>query len=680
MTSRFLILALAARAAAGGLQYRISLDPADAVFTGAPRSVAVSMPGLELAGDPGTPLLPALPITLVLPAGSWDVTFEAVPLSRHDFEGAIHIGPAPVLRPLDQPVPSRQITFEDEGVYGSDSPWPRSIILSSHVGRLAGFTVASCLVQPWSFVPSGGRLSLFTGIDLRVSWSEGAPPVITGLQAASAVRRLGVLVDNPEQIQSCMPAIRPSGPGDAEWVVICDSSMTDSFDPLLEHWQAGGMSAAALTIQDILAAQPGSDPPEQLRHAIDSLVSEEGTLYVLLAGDETIIPVRMVFSECEGFLDVEVPCDYYYSDLDGTWDGNGDGSYGQPDDGLDLYIDVLLGRAPIATEEDAGIFVSKTLTYLEDPPGGEWANTALLCGAMLFPDVGYTGGKGCDTLAAELPASWDVVKIYESPVSTDGTDTQIAFLNEGTGWNYFSGHGNNRGIYWYWMPQMMMTRMIAEAMTNGSRTGIHTSIACHPGDFTDGNSCVEALFKNPDGGAVSVTFNTGVGWEGFWPELGVSEWLCILYTRSVFVQHAPTLGEAFASAKDQRVPLMHGGYDRNLQALLCWTAFHDPALVPLAVPPDTPIPPQPLALGAPWPNPVWRGAPITFQVLYTTGQAHVAVYDIAGRLMWSTTTGGPGTLQWDGNQPSGDRAPAGVYIVTARRGDYGVSRLVTILD
>jgi hypothetical protein len=672
-----LVMATCGLAQAGSIRHSVSLDAAGIQLRPMESGVSVSMPGLESSSPPGAPLLPVVPVTLVLPAGSTDICFGVEVTRQQLIASGLGIRPASDLRPLDWS--GRMEALPDPLIYRSQSAWPESILVTTHVGRLCGFTVASCLVMPWRYVPSTGELSLCREFDVLVSWSQGSAPWLTESQMESASRRIAVLVDNPSDIPSCAPPVRADRSGDCEWVAICDSSYVHDMEPLRLHWEVSGRSAAILPIQQILSSSPGMDDAERLRNAIDSLRSNCGTVYVLLAGDETLLPVRTVYSECEGYYD-NMPCDYYFSDLDGTWDASGDGVYGQPDDSLDMYMDVLLARAPFGEHDDAGIFVGKTLAYLEAPPTGPWSRTALLCAAMLFPSIGYTGAKGADSVSAAIPGSWLQVKIYEQPSMTDGSDTQIDWLRSGTGWNYYAGHGNNRGIYWCWPPYSMITSFMVDTLQNGPRTGVHTSIACYSGDFEDGRCCAEALLLAPDGGGVSATFNTSVGWEGYWPEIGVSEWLCILFTRATFVDHMPTLGESFASAKDRRVPFMHGGYDRNLQAMLAWSAFHDPALKPFGVPPDIPVEPVPLAITAPWPNPATREAPISFVVDYTAGLAEVSVHDLAGRLLWSTTLQSPGSLQWSGLTREGRRLPAGVYIISARRGDYIVSRLVTILD
>ena len=340
----------------------------------------------------------------------------------------------------------------------------------------------------------------------------------------------------------------------------------------------------------------------------------------------------------------------------------------------------MLGRALFATEEEAELFVRKNLTYQETPPEGSWSSHAMLCGSVLFEEQGYTAAKGCDSIAAAMPMSWNVTKAYEV-LGGDGFDTHIPIISSGTGWNHYAGHGNDRGIWWQSAPLGMMSNWIAEDLENGERTGIHTSIACHPAEYMGQVCCAEALLNHSDGGAVSVLFNTSYGWEGFWPSLGPSEWMCIDLARQVFREHASTLGLAFAVAKDLRIPYLHGGYDRTFQSLLSWTAFTDPALEVLAVPNINPIPPRKLTIGFPYPNPATRDAPVSFFVDFHGGlPATVSAHDMAGRLLWSTEVAQPQRVSWSGTSPDMERLPAGVYIITARRGDYTVSRLVTILN
>jgi hypothetical protein len=106
----------------------------------------------------------------------------------------------------------------------------------------------------------------------------------------------------------------------------------------------------------------------------------------------------------------------------------------------------------------------------------------------------------------------------------------------------------------------------------------------------------------------------------------------------------------------------------------------DPALKVLNATGPEPVPPVDLSISAPWPNPATRDAPVAFNVVFQDGQTLVSVHDISGRLIWSSDVSTPGRVTWSGTDSSGRRVPAGVYVVSARRGDYIVSRMTTVLD
>jgi hypothetical protein len=676
----FLAILLAAGATrAGELTCTVDFDPSGIREESVLGMTFLEMPGTVLRGMPGTPLLPAKAVVLVLPAGAVDVSIEARPSDPVPVGNAGVIAPARVLRPLDRTGDDDSRSMS-ELVYGSRDPWPADVVIGTHTGRLCGFTVASCIVQPWRYTPLTGELELYTSVDVRVSWEPGHTAPISGNQAAGARWRLEHLVDNPEDLEAFSPPVRGGTQGDVEHLIVCDSAFTDEFQPLADFHNGEGLTCSVLTSQEAVSGWPGADDPERLRNCLRDYWENRGTVSVLLAGDDTVLPTRFIYTECEMVLPEYAPADLYFADLDGTWDGNGDGEYGQPDDDLDLYADLLVGRAPFSVSEDAQTFVGKTLMYMTDPPGGPWSREAVLCGAVLFEEQGYIAAKGCDLMADAMPASWEIIKAYEVLYGSD-IDTHVQYITDGSGWTHYAGHGNERGVYWHYQSKGMMTTWMADTLWNGDMTGVHSSIACHPGAYQEEDECLaEVLLNRPDRGAVAVLFNTSYGWEGFWPDIGSSERMCVYVVQEVFENEAPSLGLAFASAKDREIPMLHGGYDRVLQSLLAWTAFHDPPLRVLGVPAVEPVPPPPIVMSAPWPNPATRDVPIAFQVTFGQSPVQVSVHDLGGRLLWCSEAETGVRMTWDGCDPSGNRVPAGVYIISARRNTAFTSRLVTVLD
>ena len=656
---------------------RVEYRPADFAFGTLGRWSVVEADGFQQRGRPGTPLLPAAPEVFVLPEGAGNVTFSARVTGTVEIVGSgLRILPASELRPFSGGG-SPSVRMEDPDVYGSPDPWPADPIVSSHTGSLSGTTVASCLVQPWRYIPATGSLSLVTGIEIEVTWDQGpALPLTPGQRDVAGARAAALQGLRGSVLPPEGPALQGGG---SQYLLVCDSSYSGIMEPLALFHQSRGLTVETAFVQDILSSFPGYDDAERLRNFIRDRFENHGTVFVLLAGDESLVPVRMVDLFCEGWADT-APVDLYFADLDGSWDGNGDGHYGQPDDGLDLYADVLLGRALFSTPDQAVTFVEKSLTYQGSPPPGDWRSRAVICGAVLFEDIGYTSEKGCDSIAVEFPSYWEVNKFYEE-LPGGGFTEHIPIIDEGTAWNHYAGHGNDRGIYWHMEPLGMMTSWIAtDSLRNGQRAGVHSSIACHPGQYIGHDSCAEALLQNPQGGAAAVAFNVSYGWEGHWPSIGASEWMCIDLARQVFRYNDPSLGQAFSTARDLRIPFMEGGYDRTFQSLLSFSAFMDPALRVMRTESPSPIPPVPFTISHPYPNPAERDAPVAFFVDFDEGTAEVSVHDMAGRLLWKQSLDSPGRVSWSGTDGDGRRVPAGVYIVSARRGDLIRSRLTTVLD
>ncbi len=674
-----MLLILSFPVVGGSITRTLHFSPADVSLQLNDIWTVAVMPGFEQRGIPGTPLLPAIPEVFILPGGAENVTFSIVPIENTAIGlPGIVIMPASELRPFSSQYSTSE-RLRDPIVYSSDSPWPAGPVISTHTGTLAGIRVASCLIQPWVYIPATGSLSIINEIEVTVTWEEGFDYNLnlTSEQMNVAHSRINTLEGTVDQGSSWDSPPVPQG--DAQYLLICDDSYIETMDPLAVFHEQQGLSVETASIQEILATFPGNDDAEKLRNFIKNRFLEHGTVFVLLAGDETLIPVRMIYTYCEGWFDTAT-VDLYFADLDGTWDGSGDGEYGQPDDDLDLYADVLLGRALFSTIDEAELFVQKNLTYQSSAPGGPWQTRAVLCGAVLFEGIGYTADKGCDSIAVEFPPYWEVNKFYEE-LPGGGFTEHIPIISSGTAWNHYAGHGNERGIYWRLPPQGMMTNWIAsDSIHNGDKAGIHTSIACHPAEYIGQESCAEVLLNNPDGGGVAVLFNTSYGWEGHWPSLGASERMCIDLSRQVFGSQASSLGLAFAVAKDLRIPYMDGGYDRTFQSLLSWSAFMDPALVVMQTEGGGYIPPVALNLAPPYPNPAERDAPVSFYVDFDEGYTEVSVHDLSGRLMWKTYVSLPQRVSWEGTDSAGRRVPAGIYIISARMGGFITSRLTTVLD
>ena len=117
--------------------------------------------------------------------------------------------------------------------------------------------------------------------------------------------------------------------------------------------------------------------------------AEWGIKYVLIVGSHDSIPMRYCYPDPQthNIYDWKVPTEYYYADLTGDWDTEGDGFYGESgNDDADYYPEVYVGRIPMDEKEDIQNFCTKTMLFEKD--NGGWKQKALLLGAKSVYDGG----------------------------------------------------------------------------------------------------------------------------------------------------------------------------------------------------------------------------------------------------------------------------------------------------
>jgi len=159
-----------------------------------------------------------------------------------------------------------------------------------------------------------------------------------------------------------------------DYLIVTSVSLLDALRPLAEYRIETGRRVRFALIEDILASQTGRDDAERLRNYLRAFY-DEGGLYVLLGGDETVIPIRYAYhynAYSTPDLGEQQVCDLYFADLTGDWDTDNDGVWGERyQDNADLSPELRLGRLPVNTPEAAAACVANIIRYESDPGAGD---------------------------------------------------------------------------------------------------------------------------------------------------------------------------------------------------------------------------------------------------------------------------------------------------------------------
>jgi len=396
---------------------------------------------------------------------------------------------------------------------------------------------------------------------------------------------------------------------EADFVIITSSTFAPYFQPLADWKNEKGIRTRIVTLDTIYANYTGYDNAEKIRNFIKDMNTKYGTMYFLLGGQcdyengEEIVPRRntFVFRSGAGYYADEdtIISDLYFADLNGTWDGDGDHTYGETNDNVDMYPDVYVGRAPVKTIAQVQNFVNKVLAYEKSPN-----TTATYLKSSFHPQGNLWntnhGTSMPDTMVKFDPAGWTHKFMREDIEGISRTAVNNEF-NKGYHLVHFVGHGNEYGVYYNLGYNTMMNNSDADNLGNGfSKLSIVTSIACFSGamdEVPNGDCFAEHLVNATGGGAVASLFNSRYGWGYSSPEgaLGPSGEQSKYFFRAIHQNGLYILGQAWANMQSSMVPDAGSDdyfrwclYERNLlgdPTLEIWTDI--PTQIVISVSTDT---------------------------------------------------------------------------------------------
>jgi hypothetical protein len=419
-------------------------------------------------------------------------------------------------------------------------------------------------------------------------------------------------------------------------VITCDSFVSH-FTTLCSYVEGGlGLSDTVVTTEAIYAQSSGRDNPEKIRNFIKYAYSNWGTTHVLLGGDVEIVPCRRAWVDATGYNPIlldSIPADLYYSDLDGTWDADSDGLYGEPEDSCDMYPDVFVGRVPATSAAAVDLFVNKFIAYTADPDA-PYLRNVLLSGFDIFD------GVYCETTmelydSAYVPTGVKpCAKVYDS--HTGNHMTAVASLvNQGQHIWIHADHCNYFGMGMGYMNHgYVMYRDELAQFTNQGKYTIMTSVGCSAGEFDTADCASEYFMLNPSGGGVAVASNSryGLGGPGTNPQRGGSFVMVEGFVRGLFADPFQGSLEAIVHAWADAVPLAETSSTYRW-CLFEWNLLGEAAM-PVWIPAGAGVEERPapnVGSSTPYAGPTVVRGVLNLQSTIYNQQSDLALLNAAGR-------------------------------------------------
>jgi hypothetical protein len=560
----------------------------------------------------GLPLLPVKTAKILIPQGRDVKAINIAPGKKVILDGEFKIEYGTPSVPIGSNIVAEG--KPDEKVYSSREPFPGNLYSVVSTQFLCGYKILILNLYPVQYIPALGKVSYYENMKVIVAHAPSVPSRIrrAGCRKLRQDRaRVERLVDNPSETFAYTAELTLQE-GTYEYVIITTSDMVGAFQTLADWKASRGFTTHIETIENITASYPGSDVQEQVRNFIYDAYSTWGTLYVVLGGDGDAprakrggpIPCREVYGKAVGPTKTyveDIPCDMYYGALDGNWDNDRDGTYGEGDqsvderatgtagDEADFFAEVLIGRIPSDNATEALNHIDKIIAY----ESSLHTTSALLVGRKLDEDPTY-GGNGKDLVYAYFPLSWSATTLYDR----NGTYSQTALISEMNSGahhivNYLSHSGTSN--------DMGLSSSQIGGLTN-TKYFLAYSQGCNAGGFDSGtppsNDCAGEHFtvENGVGGAFAYVGNTRYGWymPSSWgpPSAGASQQFDVEFFDAVFNESIENIGKALQDSKEDLVGLTGAiGTMRWCYFELCLLGDPEtPILEEPPVPPDT-IPP-----------------------------------------------------------------------------------------
>jgi hypothetical protein len=486
-----------------------------------------------LLGDTTLPALPYKTIHILIPENT-EVENLNVNIKTKEILQDIYL----INNPVDKPVSAVSHNNSNISNY-SEKMYPDKNLKFETIIKLQGFYMAAFSVSPFIYDAQKRSLELITEMDISFNQSRRTNTKSTN----SSVRRYDMkdfvksLIINPEEIntlysQQITSSITRGTTNDVEYLIITSENLKENFNPLRAWKIRKGVKTEILSINYIYSNYTGSTNQIKIKKCLQDYYENKNLKWVLLGGDNTVVPVQGCYAKYSSNIDYTMPCDLFYACFDDTfnWDANNNGVIGETDDSIDMAPEIYISRAPIRTAEHINAFVNKTLAYETNPPIFNYVKNILLTGTNMFNDPNGAGESDAHWKSEQMYSTY-ILPYWTNSVKTRFYDSDTDFLgganynltatnlqtvlNNGYHFVHMATHGGQTA--WSMETGSSYNTTNAQNETN-SKKSIIVTIACNTNAFDDAqytsDPCLsEAFIRNPNGGGILYWGSSRYGWS-----------------------------------------------------------------------------------------------------------------------------------------------------------------------
>ena len=486
------------------------------------------LPNNSLAGHPQLPMQEYL-----IPKGALIKNIRILHTDSIRLEKPLYPAQKPQALSVDQ---GRVLWIKPEAsVYNSAQVYPPQISAFEGQSHLQIF--------PFRYLPTKNMLIVHTEIEIEYEYIA-----YTNIRANQRITERIFAPGSWENVRENRFIQNPE-----EYIIITSEELSPAFDSLLLWKKQKGLNAKIYSTEQIYSEFQGKDRQDEIRQFVRYQYLEKGTKYVLLAGDTSVVPSRYAWAmDCEYPWGPEnqndIPCDLYYADLDGSWDANQNGIYGEIADEISLIQEVFVGRLPIESAEEARIISNKIISYEKSPPD-DFLDNMLFLAEVLWDQPYTNSGIGLNFIdSIYVP---DFFKPIEKLYEADGNENEASVTAALQNGKHIINHNGHAWFDVMSAGDYKIRPEFVAHLQNQPKNSFIYSIGCWPAAF-DYECIAEDWLSSTQGGAFAFIGNSRYGWGSPGnPEYGYSDLFNQAFYEELFTNGYSKAGEALALAKAQ---------------------------------------------------------------------------------------------------------------------------------
>lgn len=508
-----------------------------------------------LTALPGQPVLPYRQVNLMLPPGEAAVSIEIIFSDEVSIPGNIKLAPQQEVRPVSSTIQGNFI--KNEVIYNQNAFLPSDPKGKLITAFLNGRSFALTTFSPARYNPVTGQLSYYATAHIIITTASDTKAVQALENLSTDSPDALLLAENKEMEQEYLAKQRKSATNNYELLIITTSAFASSFGTLQSDYLNEGIISSVVTKESINTLMTGVDIQEKIRNYIIQEYQTHGVKYVMLAGDDELIPHRGFYCYVQsgaGYIDQDIPADLYYSALDGNWNTNGDAKWGEPGED-DLLPDIAVARLPFSNASELSHMLNKTIKYQFSPIDGEFRNI-LMAGEHLYDTpitwgsdylnllIGERSDNGYSTIG--LPVSYNFDYLYDETTTWSPQDL-MNHLNMGRPMLNHVGHANESTVMKFYNSDITDANFSGLNGVTHNFTIIYTH-GCYCGAF-DYSDCIAEKTVSINNFAAAFIGNSRYGWFNEGQTEGPSAHLHREYMDALFHDKQNRIGRAHMESK-----------------------------------------------------------------------------------------------------------------------------------